>query len=370
MSNKRRFAPKSRQQNDRLIERIFDSFGGGLCTDTFRVPDKHLGELYNARDYKTEIRGRQGSFLHNNADFALLNISTIDQAFGVGGDLETANTGDTFMCYSFQDFTGHELQNAIVSKYAYLPPTLSAYDVFEVVNKSSHTIKYLGNISVPKKWHPITTDPVITAQKVGNTVVKITGKPFSSELKGCYWNWGFATGSTTNEPVRDFIEEVIDDNTLKIRSITERGSEVYHNCFIQGVVYASYYHQAKNKVVMQVEDRLYEASIPLSGWSEIYGIYEVRPMWAEGVFHEIKDDLILSSSNGHYRIKFDSTATHFWQINTPEPDKTDLTPIKLFGFKDSLINDATFPYEIVGFKGYNTAGIRAGNKYFYDGRIL
>jgi len=370
MANRRRFAPKSRAQNNRLIERIFDKFGGGLCTDTFRVPDKSLGKLYNARDHKTEIRGRQGSFLHNNADFALLNITTVINAFASGGDLETSVTGDTFIVYSYQDFDNKEMQGAIYNKEPHKKPLLSAYDMFEVTDRATNEFKYLGNISVPKMWYPIVRDETIVAHKVGDTVVKTSGKAFTANLKGCYWNWGYREGTTVYEPVRDFIEEVIDENTLKIRSVTERGDENYVNCFVQGVIYASYYHQAKNRVVMQVEDRLYEGMIPLNGWSEIYGIYQQRPMWSEGLFHEVKEDLLLSSSNGHFRIRFDSTGTHYWQINTPAPEQPDLMPIKIFGFQSSKIDDAKFPYEVVGFHGYNSSGIRAGNKYFFDGRIL
>jgi hypothetical protein len=71
MGNRKRFNPKGRAQDERMIERLYKGSGKGMVTDTFRVPDGSFGELWNARDHKSEGRGRQGSFLHTVADLGL-----------------------------------------------------------------------------------------------------------------------------------------------------------------------------------------------------------------------------------------------------------------------------------------------------------
>ncbi len=402
--NRRRFSPQGRAFNDRMIERIFEKFGDGVVKDTFRVPEGALGELINARDHKEELRGRQGSFLHTPADFALfpgIKDITYSEAFDPGGPLEGAVDGDVVIVYSWEDFIDGELTAAKEQFMSHQTPLIMAYDIFKLDSTKDANFEYTGNLAVPYKVvevpetevDPARTDyyyPILgalmQARKEGNLIIAEDSPIFTGELIGTYWNWGYAgTGGSISSDFngqRDYITAV--DGSGNLVTSTSGDIPAHSYCFVQGPIYASRYHQPLEKVVIQAEDRLYETNIPFDGWREIIGIHDKRPLEAEGRLHEVKGDLLLSNSNGHYRIKFDSTGSHFWEINAPKPNiKPVSEPVKIWGFKESFSDDSV---KVVGFPGYNDGSDidyidsggnpqtvpsqRAGNEYFINGRIL
>jgi len=388
MANKRRLIPRSRSLNERIIQRLYQSSGKGMVTDTFRVPDKSLGELWNARDFGTEVRGRQGSYLHTTAKVGLLPsdiIGDIDDAFSTGA-LKDLNNGDIFQVYSWKDFSGGDLFKAKENFIGYNTPLIRAYDLFKVISKDTYAVEFIGNIAVPvKDYYYPSAENSMTAVKSGKEIA-LSGSPtLSGDLVGTYFNWGYLEGSVEFIGYRDLIVGV-NGNVLTVKydgGVSENTSIKY--CFIQGSIYASYYHQEESTLVAQVDDRLYKTSAPLSGWTEIVGIHnsvllqeipdvvsENKPFPSEGVFHEVRDDLILSNSNGHYRIVLKGNVQYYYKINEENPNyKAVMEPVYIWGFQESRLDETVTP---VGFNGIKiNTGVstpRAGNKYFNKGIII
>ena len=138
-------------------------------------------------------------------------------------------------------------------------------------------------------------------------------------------------------------------------------------------------------MVIQSEDRIYESKSPLNGWTEIPGIHQTtilqdspmvvsenRPQESEGLFHEVKGDLILSNNNGHYRVTFSATGSYYFKINEQKQEvKPNSQPVDVWGFSDSDSDDSI---NIVGFPGHNEyneeTAPRGGGVYYYNGVIL
>lgn len=403
--NIRRLAPRSRGQNDRLIDRLLDTFGKGMITDKFRVPDGGTGELFNARDFNNELRGRQGSFLHTAADWALqLPFSgTLEEALSAGGVLEDAQVDDIIQTYSWKDFSGNELYAAKQASISYQTPIVSAYDLFKITGVGSEAaVEFLGNLAVPyKDYNYPRIGMSMTAYKEGNRIKSVSTEPFVQEMIGTYWNWGYDGTSGISEEFNGLRELIVgfDGGDL----ITQNSGDIpvhYYN-FIQGPIYSSYYYQKLEIGIIQAEDRLYHSNIPFDGWREIPGIFnteliggdtirEFRPLEAEGVMSEARDSLLLSNNNGHFIIKFNApSGLYYYKINDTNQDSAPVNgAVKIWGFKESVISDAddSFKYEIVGFPGYNDGSditytdkngdqqtvpsSRAGMKVYFDGRIL
>jgi len=389
MASRRRFSPKTRSQDERMIERLYTKSGKGMVSDTFRVPNDSFGELWNARDHKTEVRGRQGSFLHTIAKIAItpdIITGTLSDALATGV-LQDLVEDDVFQVYSWKDFSDTGLLIAKDAEKDYLTAKVMAYDLFKITADTDTGITYLGNLAQPPKDNFYPSDDHILTGKKNGTIITLTNSPDANEhLVGTYFNWGYEGASEEFNGYRDFIVSVEDATHITVKYEGGIVEDVeYNNCFMQGPIYASYYHQQLEKVVIQAEDRLYESEAPLNGWKEIPGIHgtkilqelplllaEDRPLEAEGLFHEVKGDLLLSNYNGHYRVVFGTEGSHYFKINEAKPSAKPFNkPVKVWGFKESKSDESI---EIVGFPGYNehneTTAPRGGGKYYINGVIL
>ena len=300
--------------------------------------------------------------------------------------LEFLEDGDVIQVYSYKDYSDLAFQNAIFATKDYQTPNIRAYDLFKVTSVSTPTLEYLGNLAQPA-IEPYYTIPGIpsksqefVASKKGKIITLEDGLAFTEDLVGNYFNWGYLADSYEFNGHRDYITGFTDANNITVQEsggVTEE--TLYYNNFLQGPIYASYYHQQLEKVVIQAGDRLYESTAPINGWREIPGIHDSkdtssgvideRPQEAEGLFHEVQGDLILSNNNGHYRVIFSAEGAYYFKINEQKPETRPVSkPVKVWGFADSEHDKSI---EIVGFPGYNAENEdRGGGKYYINGVIL
>jgi hypothetical protein len=394
--NRRRVAPSYRQEKQRTVERLYNGSGLGLATDTISTPQNAFAELFNARDHKTEVRGRQGSFLHSAAKYAILPEDIIEepgaarktfsQVLDMDKFSEVAN-GDTIMIYSYLDTLEEALTLLKQQSLSYMKD-LTAYDCFRVIEIQQMQLEYIGNIAAPYNYDFQTDVKSITrVESKEENIITLTDWPqLDDSVIGSYFNWGY---NDTYYPrgQRDYILERSGTEGTQYLTVqeTEDTPIVEHfGSTIQPIIYASVYSQERSVVVIHSGERLYYSEVPISGWKEIPGIYESAlygdwrgtPFAGVGILSEVKNDILLSNANGHFRIIFDKNGAHYYKANSQAPtEKTIAQPVKIWGFKDSKIDlDKGILYEIVGFPGYSTydavTNPRGGDDYYSDGQIL
>jgi len=417
--NRRRIRPQSRQQNQTAVERMYSGSGLGLIADMARVPNGGFGELYNARDFKTEVRGRRGSYLHSGVDYAIFPDEMVGTLQSI---LETSEydwfenwNQKLFMIYSHADASDNQFQTA--KDIVYGSGTITAYDIFKIVEVSDGQPEptliplpiYMGNLMVPhipeyqgvigdpfEVWGPPDGDGVFS-----NKVYLYNWPPLNSEVLGSYLKLGYSFEddvlSEEFSSIRLYILDygVVDggegEQFITVQEVADQ-TRTFKGSFMQPIIHTSHFLQASKKVVILAGDRLYNSNSPLDGWREIDGIFDTyeletgetfhkRPFAGESLFHEIKNDLLLTNINGHYRIRFSEDNVHYWKINEQAPDKPAVAvPVKVWGFRGSSTNPDVISgrYQVVGFEGYNegsynddpSTGNRAGETYYTGGQIL
>ncbi len=375
--NKRRFSPHSRKFNERGVERRDDKFVG-LATDHIRTPKDHLEELENARAFKSEIRGRIGTLLHNRADYELnpSQTETYSQALASGGIIyeakgSTPADGDIFITTSHNDFSGSPLAEAkrlsLNSKKS--PecdyPNTWAYDFYSVVTSDTKPT-YIGNLSVPYFRNHISR--ILTAgtdlfhvSKSGNTITRTlaTSAPFTNDLVGMYFVYGaLDTQSDVFVGVRDVITSVADSDTLTVTSTDLVDDGGYQLNAIQPKIHSSLYMPSVKKMYFHAGEEIYEVAIPIMKWNKLCGISDLKPFPSDSIMSEVKGDVLLANDNGHFRVKVSkgNEPSHYWKVNTARPNKAQNAQKYFFGFEDSVSSVGENPYSPLGFSGLTSDG--------------
>ena len=318
--SKRNFAPRSRQFNERLIERIQSRYAAGLSRDTEGLDLSYdaIADLINARAFETTIEGRPGTELLTPADWGVTitdNTETLSVAiqsgemYAAAGRNKTADTvpakDSIFMVYGIGDTTGNDLETAKGS-------APRKYDVFKVDNKGIGTeaISYLGSIRLPAiVGFGDTVANEITASKSGNIITASAGPSFTPSLVYQYFEWG--------DGAQDFITGYTDATHITVLNSGTIAST--GKCRCHGVVNASMYHESEKKFVLFIGDKLYYANnVPWYSWTEIPlagGYYLPDDSFCK--MYEFDKDLIMINPSGFYRIKLDTP--RYWRINEEAP---------------------------------------------------
>ena len=384
MSRSRRTdAPHQRDFDQRLVERINTQGGGGLSTDSIRTPRDGYEELENARDYGTEIRGQIGSEMHNRADYQVAPLSTESYlaAQSSGGTLYIAAgnvvpvVGEIFFTATPTDYSNGELTDAkrlVLNNRQFVTPGFDedfprtwAFDFFRIADDPLPT--YIGNLAVAhfRGYIARIVDGVgLFSMKISKSGVSITRDitatdPFVPELAGMYIVYGDDTGGVFSGK-RDFISGFSNGNLLTVSVADTVPDGDYVFCAIQPKIHAQHYHQAQQKLFLHAGEEIYQLPIPIFKWEKLSGMYDKKPFPSESLFQEVKGDLILTNSNGHYRINVDQRNTDelpcYWKINSNEPDKPRNKTVRIFGFPTSEISNDENPYVIAGFSGELSSG--------------
>jgi hypothetical protein len=400
--NRRRIDPRTRQEQQRTIERMYNGSGLGLLSDLSRVPQGGFGELYNARDFKTEVRGRQGSFLHSGVDAAIfpedLDDVTLVQC------LESIYPNGTwayklFMLYSHLDTINVDFQ--VSKNLTQGLGTITAYDIFEAIPIRGDApsdvpiVKYKGSLMPPSQIDGVSTDITRYEVKSGGTIALYNWPTLTTDCLGTYFKWGYSFDTETEEvgtdfiPQRDYIIGYTDGDvqTIQVQEVEADGVTITSiGSMIQPIIHASLHLQEYKKAVILAGKKIYETNVPFDGWREVFGIYDSKtvtegtvvtkqPFPAESLFHEVNGEVLLTNVHGHYRIRFDKNVSHYWKINESAPNTT-ITPIprKIWGFRRSVPPEGAV---IVGFPGYSPGpysngpmtGNRAGETFYFGGQI-
>lgn len=318
--SKRNFAPRTRQFNERLIERVQSHFGSGMSRDVeaLDLPQDGLADLINGRAYDNRVEGRPGTELLTPADWGVTitdnteSLATAIQSgemYAASGRNKTADTVPSeesiFMVYGDGDTTGNDLATA-------KGEAPRKYDIFQVDDNGSGTeaISYLGSIRLPAfEGFGDTVATEITASKSGATVTTTAGPSITSEIVGKYFEWGDGT--------RDYVTGYTNATTFTVlNSGTKTSTGKGRVC---GVLNASYFHESQKKFVVLVGSKLYYADdVPWSSWTEISmagGYYLPDDSFCR--MYEFDEDLILINASGFYRIKLDTP--RYWRINEQAP---------------------------------------------------
>lgn len=370
MAEKRRFSPRSRAQNERLISRRFDNWGKGMfrSKDAFEVPSGGFSDLINARDHGSEARGRTGSFLIDPSDYAVIQTAnfyanTLGYAINdPSGDVYLAkgsapSTGDIFRVMGGVDSSDGMLSIAKAAAVSFRTPTVNAYDMFRIEG-GEELVSYVGNLRWPSyEWMYDYTGNTVVCEKVGNRVTFHGDQQLDANMVGNYLVWGFpadpgAGTVSVYDGQRDFIEAV--DGAELVVSST--GDKVRHfRCLIQPPVYARFYDAEEKELIIHTGKRLYKNSIPFTMWKEIPGSFTVRPVEGEGLFHDVDGNQILTNSSGHLFINDnDNGDEYYWKMNAGKPAaRPENEVIAVFGYVGSTVVEDDSPVEIVGYPGYS-----------------
>lgn len=360
MPSKRVFDDRTRQFNERRIERNLTSWGNGLILDT-QEPSKAFEDMYNAVDHGTEIRGRQGSLLYNLADYGINvdNSETFAQALS-GGVLDGAVVGEKFIVYNFVDFSGADLLTAKMATVNGIYYTLPyAYDVYEIIFDGVDKPKFVGNILVPYHLDLVPLNDGGTkyfyGTKVGNEVA-ITSVNLifgASDVIGKYLLYGKKVGDNSFFGFRERITNYTINGEATLFVETTDNPDDYEYLMIQPRIWSNHYYQKKNMLFMHCGKKIYYTTIPFFGWKECEFLTVVEPSEGKSQFEQIGSELILTDSNSKFRFMFKDDDVFVWVMNSDFDKLKPKNEIKsFFGFQSSLANlDSENPYKSAGFSG-------------------
>jgi hypothetical protein len=376
MPSKRVFEKRSRQFNQRMIKRPMTTWGNGLVKD-LEDPTHSFSQLYNAKDHGREVRGRTGSILYNNAAdksvFIPENVS-----------LEDFFTGDlsgfvgTFIVQGFNDFTGGELFAAkkVGASYSVSLKQNSflvyANDIYSINDEQE--IEYLGNLL--SRWYKEYSPHIYTnsdalpieysfkVEKIGYDVLLLDDSMVNFEnIKNFYIVYGMKIDPDTGNPIdgtyygqREFVTFNLD--ALSLRTISDKYQGIYDKCQIQFPIWGSFYYQKENKVIYLIGEELFYTDIPFSGFHKIKIINDLKPDPSESIFHLVDNDVILTNSNGVYRINFQESGLLAWKMNSKTfDDRIEPTTKYFFGFEESASStEGDNPFGPKGFSGTGIDG--------------
>lgn len=317
---KRTFAPRSRQFNERLIERVQSRYDSGMFRDLegLNLPTNGIANLINAVAHEHDIQGRLGTELMTPADWGVtltdftellgtsMNSGEMYAASGRNKEEDTVPEEDSiFMVYGDGDTIYDDLETA-------KGEAPRKYDVFQVISNNlvAASIEYLGNIRLPAlEGYGDTVANEITATKSGTTITRSSGPSFGGELRHQYFEWGDGT--------RDFILSVTDSDNLEVYNSGTKTSTSQCRCV--GKINAGWYHQSQRALVLQIGVKLYKANdVPWYEWEEIPCVgsfYALDDSFCR--MYEDDDDLVLINASGFYRIKLDTL--RYWRMNDAAP---------------------------------------------------
>jgi len=364
MPSKRIFDNRSRQFNERRIDRNLDSWGNGLILDV-DSPQKSFEESYNAIDFGTEVRGRKGSLLYNLANYGI-NVDSSQnwqEALGTGGVLEGAVLGERFIVYNFLDFKDESLitakSNKSNGKYFLLP---YAYDVYQITldDEGEDLIpSFIGNILIPYHLdlvplnHYLNGEKVFTAVKSGNevTITNVSTDFNSIDVIGRYILYGKLSSGQTYFGFRELITDYNSNGSEILEVETSKNEGSYNYCIIQPKIWASYYYSKKEMIFMQCGRKVYYSTVPFYGWKECVSITSFVPAETKSKFELFGSDLILTNENSKYRFEFKDDEILIFSMNTNfEKIKPKNETKVFFGFQSSKANlPGENPYKFAGF---------------------
>lgn len=321
--SKRTFAPRSRQFNERQIERTQSGYASGMTRDleSNELDSASLANLINGRAYSHRVEGRPGTELLTPADWGVTITDEADAdlatAMADGGEMYAASGRDKdadtipavdsiFMVYGDGDTADDALATA-------KGEAVRKYDIFQV--GAASTVTYLGSIRFPAlEGYGDTVATELTASKSGTTITVSAGPALTSSVENYYFEWGDGT--------QDYISDFTDGTHIEVLDSGTKAST--SKCRIRGVVNASSFHESEKRMVFFVGEKLYLTnSVPWYSFTEIPlagGYYYPDNSFCK--MYEFKEDLIMINANGFYRIKLDDDP-RYWRINEAAPLAAD-----------------------------------------------
>jgi len=319
--NKRRFSPRSRAENERMVQRSESYWGKGLITDFEETPQGALTGLENTIDYVTELRGRKGSVLYN---YGMVKV-VVDTGVSFGealanGDLDDVINGTGyFIVYNDDDYTGDTLAGekrlveTIDNKNGSEIINVRAFDIYKYTN--SDGLSYIGNLSLPvyldNNWGSYSdADAVGHYLYINDTFYEIESYDSSEYI----YNNG-----ESSVPVGEL-------------NIAFRPS-------------SSYYDEQNRVMIAHIGTYLFYSYLPHKGW-HIIPLTSNTPLTLEyGNFSQQGNDIIFSNPSGIYRIRVSSENIYGWKINE-NSSSTRITAddIKVFALSS---DDGSFPQDLI-----------------------
>jgi len=367
--SKRRFIPHTRQFNERLIEKKYETWGMGLIKDLYSPPNNGFDILVNAIDRKYEIVGRPGSILYDFVDYPIFYPANWrDETFSesvIGGAIYDASNefkgrspkdGDIFILYDGKDFSDNVLNNAKERYYLIDVPLLAKWDVFKITDNLSN-VEYYGNLLLPQYRSFYSTQDRNISISANSGVLTVSGHTENLDLN---------IGNFVKIGERLYYIDNVSGDTMTVNGDVEDG--VYDNCSFHAPVYSSFYYENENYVLIHSGDALYWTDIPYNGWRRIPVVSEERLSESNSVFNQIGSDVVFSTLSGHYKIVIRDRNLIAYKINHSLPTvKAELSKFKIFGFADSEyeLPDGTYA-DVVGYEGWNDDL----QDYFYGGVLV
>ncbi|MHA1840406.1 MAG: hypothetical protein ACTSYW_00380 [Candidatus Heimdallarchaeota archaeon] len=373
MPSKRRLENRSKAFNQRVIEFLFDNWGKGLVTELIDSPKGALQTLTNTKDKGSEIMGRIGSRLWNNA-LKRINIVTFDDKTWEEYDLVE---DDIFITYSDLDFKGDSLKTAKSRKCEYKREysdsyskgyidwfyDLRPYDTYKISLLGGEVPypEFLGNIEIPcfKEltshigWNNSGWEVKCLEVTVLDNVCTLTipsGDFFTNLYKIPYNIEGYhiCIFLPNDRPVRATIMERTSDTEFSISG--DKIADGTYKAQISSSIYSHLFSREKNKIYVHSGQDIYVGDIPFYGWTRLTLLGKKKPSSSDSSMEFVDNDIIISSMNGIYRIDTDND--RYYQINTENSTiKNTNKSRKIFGFPDSKIVLDDNPIEIGGFSG-------------------
>jgi len=239
-----------------------------------------------------------------------------------------------------------------------------------VVQIRKNDIYYHGSLLCPSifPYVPVeftnegnTEEKLFKVQKDGKliTVLDDSLMPFEIPQQDMFIVYGRKEGENVYYGQRDYL---IGGSYGTFESNNSQYNGIYDYCMLQYPIWASHYHQVKEKVVILVGDKVYYLDIPFRGFKRIHIIdnHISIPIRAESRFHSVEQDVLLTNENGLYRITFPvEDEPYGWKTNTVvNPNRLIPIPKKIFGFEDTPSggDDDENPFVSAGFSGIGIDG--------------
>lgn len=318
---RRRFTPKTRAQNERMIQKDESNWGKGLITDFDETPIGALSELENAIDFGTEIRGRKGSVLYNAVKNKIVVDDTVAIAAAVAnGDFDAVVASDGyFIVYDFKDYTDNPLSAAKIASGIEDATNLTVdgylvrpYDIFTI---SGSITTYIGNLSVPTiyygRWNLDNPEDAVGhyALEIGTGLQEIT----SYNQDGTY-----SYGSSQTLAV---------ETNIAFRPV------------------ASYFDEKDSIIFIHCGTKMYFSRLPHYGWKEVPILKDEDLSIEYGNFNQQGSNVFYSNSSGIFRIRVSVDNIYGWKINeVPSDYLVNADKIKTFALADP---DGNFPTSLV-----------------------
>lgn len=146
--------------------------------------------------------------------------------------------------------------------------------------------------------------------KSGTTVTKTTGTTFTSADIGNYIVY--------DDGKHERIIAVPTNSTVTVDTSTAHAASTA--AWMRAQINGLFFHKTLNKVILHIGEEVYVASsLAIPSWTKYYCVSYDTPANAISTFDEFENTGFLFTSNGIFKIDFDSSSNVYYKINTPNP---------------------------------------------------